>query len=175
MGVSLSYDGVAIAYRSSGKMKFGALPVDVSDDINKQRAFVAALVPKHCPGKQLASSKEYFAVLQAVVDKQLLTKRQTWEPQALGVCFGDALTGHIPGLNWCLVTDEYGTDPTLRFKDTSTRFNALTISPSALRMDGKSTSPLSHSGSSILSTRNHPNLAALQQLVSRLVWRCARQ
>ena len=75
----------------------------------------------------LVSSTEDFAILQAIVDKQLLTKRQTWELQALGVCFGDALTGHIPGLNWCLVTDEYGTDPTLRFKDTTTQFNALTM------------------------------------------------
>jgi hypothetical protein len=111
----------------SGKMKFRPIPVDVSDDMNRQRAFVAALVSKHFPGKQLASCKEDFAILQAIVDKQLLTKQQTWELQALGVCFGDALAGYIPGLGWSLVTDEYGTDPTLRFKDTTTQFNALTM------------------------------------------------
>ena len=111
----------------SGKMKFGPLPADVLEDMNKQRALVVELVSKHFPGKNLARSTEDFAILQAIVDKQLLTKRQTWELQALGVCFGDALTGHIPGLNWCLVTDEYGTDPTLRFKDTTTQFNALTM------------------------------------------------
>lgn len=119
--------GLASPPAYSGKMKFGPIPVDVLDDMNKQRAFVAALVSKHFPGKHLVGSTEDFAILQAIVDKQLLTKRQTWELQALGVCFGDALTGHIPGLNWCLVTDEYGTDPTLRFKDTTTQFNALTM------------------------------------------------
>jgi hypothetical protein len=111
----------------SGKMKFGPIPVDVSDDMNRQRVFVAALVSKHLPGRQLTSCKEDFAILQAIVDKRLLTTQQTWELQALGVCFGDALVGYIPGLSWSLVTDEYGTDPTLRFKDTTTQFNALTM------------------------------------------------
>ena len=117
--------GRAPAY--SGKMKFGPIPEDVSDDMGKQRAFVGTLVSKHFPGRLLVKSNEDFAILQAIVDKQLLTKQQTWELQALGVCFGDALIDHIPGLNWSLVTDEYGTDPTLRFKETTTQFNALTM------------------------------------------------
>lgn len=41
--------------------------------------------------------------------------------------FGDALTATIPGLAWCEVTDEYGTDPTLRFKETSIQINAPTM------------------------------------------------
>jgi len=123
----LNIFGLARAPAYSDKMKFGPIPEDVSDDMGKQRAFVGALVSKHFPGRLLAKSKEDFAILQAIVNKQLLTKQQTWELQALGVCFGDALIDHIPGLGWALVTDEYGTDPTLRFKDTTTHFNALTM------------------------------------------------
>jgi len=111
----------------SGQMKFAPIPADVAANMDKQRAFVAALVSKNFPGKRLTKSKEDFALLQAIVDGKLLTKRQTWELQALGVCFGDALTSYIPGLKWSLITDEYGTDPTLQFKDTTTQFNALTM------------------------------------------------
>jgi hypothetical protein len=46
--------------------------------------------------------------------------------QCLGVAFGDVLASELP-LRWVMVTDEYGTDPTLRFKDTSLNVNALTM------------------------------------------------
>jgi len=45
----------------------------------------------------------------------------------MGICFGDALASYIPGLNWMLVTDEYGTDPTLRYRNSSLQINALTM------------------------------------------------
>lgn len=111
----------------AGQMKFAPIPANVAVDMDRQRAYVLALVTKNFPGKRLTQRKEDFAILQAIVDKKLLTKQQTWELQALGVCFGDALMHTIPGLKWSLITDEYGTDPTLRFKDTTTQFNAVTM------------------------------------------------
>jgi hypothetical protein len=42
------------------------------------------------------------------------------------VAFGDVLTSELP-LRWMMVTDEYGTDPTLRFKNTTVQINALTM------------------------------------------------
>lgn len=69
----------------SGKMKFGPIPADVSEDMERQRAFVAKLLSQHFPGKHLAGSTEDFAILQGIVDKQLLTERQAWELQALGI------------------------------------------------------------------------------------------
>ena len=46
--------------------------------------------------------------------------------QCIGVAFGDVLTSELP-LRWVLITDEYGTGPTLRFKQTSINVNALTM------------------------------------------------
>jgi hypothetical protein len=46
--------------------------------------------------------------------------------QSLGVVFGDVLTSELP-LRWVMITDEFGTDPTLRFKNTSININALTM------------------------------------------------
>lgn len=42
------------------------------------------------------------------------------------MAFGDALASEFP-LRWVMITDEYGTDPTLRFKNTSVNINALTL------------------------------------------------
>lgn len=44
----------------------------------------------------------------------------------MGVVFGDVLTSEFP-LRWVMVTDAYGTDPTLRFKNTTVNINALTM------------------------------------------------
>ena len=40
--------------------------------------------------------------------------------------FGDVLASEL-SLRWVMITDEYGTDPTLRFKNTSININALTM------------------------------------------------
>jgi len=53
-------------------------------------------------------------------------KAQTHESQCLGVAFGDVLASELP-LRWVMVTDEYGTDPTLRFKETALQINALSM------------------------------------------------
>jgi hypothetical protein len=42
------------------------------------------------------------------------------------VVFGDILASEFP-LRWVIITDEYGRDPTLRFKNTSVNINALTM------------------------------------------------
>jgi len=56
----------------------------------------------------------------------MFKKSQTYELQCLGVAFGDVLASELP-LRWVMVTDEYGTDPTLRFKETTLQINALTM------------------------------------------------
>ena len=53
-------------------------------------------------------------------------KTQTYELQCLGIAFGDVLASELP-LRWMMVTDEYGTDLTLRFKDTTVQVNAVTM------------------------------------------------
>jgi uncharacterized protein DUF3806 len=60
------------------------------------------------------------------IDDKVFKKSQTYELQCLGVAFGDVLTSELP-LRWMMVTDEFGTDPTLRFKKTTLQINALTM------------------------------------------------
>ena len=65
-------------------------------------------------------------VLQRLIDDKVFSQTQTYELQSLGVAFGDVLATELP-LRWVVVTDEYGTDPTLRFKATTVQINVLTM------------------------------------------------
>lgn len=112
---------------AQAEVKFEPLSPAVISSMAKQREFVADLVEKNFHGKKLAKSPSDFTILQEIVNKKMLGPKRTWELQALGICFGDALTSYIQGLNWMLVTDEYGTDPTLRYRNSSLQINALTM------------------------------------------------
>jgi hypothetical protein len=65
-------------------------------------------------------------VLQNLIDDRVFNKSQTYELQCLGVAFGDVLASEFP-LRWVMVTDEFGTDPTLRFKKTTIQISTLTM------------------------------------------------
>lgn len=65
-------------------------------------------------------------MLQRLIDDKVFKKSQTYELQSLGVVFGDVLDSELP-LRWVMITDEYGTDPILRFKNTSLNINPLTM------------------------------------------------
>jgi len=106
--------------------RFHPLPAEALARLNRQRGYVAQLLNDQFAGAQLSGGRSDLAILQEVVDAQVLRPDQRWELQSLGVAFGDALIGMIEGLAWCEVTDEYGTDPTLRYRDTSFQVNALT-------------------------------------------------
>jgi hypothetical protein len=74
----------------------------------------------------LTKTKSDLPILQRIIDDRVFKKSQTYELQCLGVAFGDVLASELP-LRWVMVTDEYGTDPTLRFKETTVQINALTM------------------------------------------------
>jgi hypothetical protein len=65
-------------------------------------------------------------ILQDRIDERVFKKSQTDELHSLDVAFGDVLASKLP-LRWVVVTDEYGTDPTLPFKETTFKSTALTM------------------------------------------------
>jgi len=71
-------------------------------------------------------TKRDLPILQRLLDDKVFKESQTYELQSLGVAFGDVLVSELH-LRWVMITDEYGTDPTLRYKGTSTNINALTM------------------------------------------------
>jgi hypothetical protein len=94
--------------------------------LDQQRAIIAAAVKQRYGVRALTRSIADLVPLQRLIDDKAFAKTQTYELQSLGVAFGDVLASGLP-LRWVMVTDEYGTDPTLRFKQTSLQVNALTM------------------------------------------------
>jgi len=106
--------------------KFAELSILDKTRLDDQRAIVAAAAKQRYGTTTLSRTVEDLPVLQRLIDDKAFTKTQTHQLQSLGVAFGDVLATEFP-LRWFMVTDEYGTDPTLRFKNTSVQVNALTM------------------------------------------------
>ncbi|MGO8929131.1 MAG: DUF3806 domain-containing protein [Limisphaerales bacterium] len=106
--------------------KFSELSGDDAVRLERQRGIVAAAAKKRYGTPSLAKTKADISVLQRLLDDKAFAKSQTYELQCLGVALGDILATELP-LRWVMVTDEYGTDPTLRFKDSTIQVNVLTM------------------------------------------------
>jgi Domain of unknown function (DUF3806) len=114
------------SYQAGPEPKFSELsPLDKAR-LDQQRALVAAAAKQRYGIEALSRTKQDLPILQRLIDDKVFKKSQTYEWQSLGVAFGDVLASELP-LRWVMVTDEYGTDPTLRFKNTSININALTM------------------------------------------------
>jgi Domain of unknown function (DUF3806) len=120
----------ALSEQGSGKMGapvpiFAELSAQDVARLERQRG-VVALAVKERFGVSLTRTIADLPVLQRLVDDNVFAKSQTYELQCVGIAFGDVLVSELQ-LRWVMVSDEYGTDPTLRFEKTTLRFNALTM------------------------------------------------
>lgn len=106
--------------------KFSELSDSDRARLDQQRAIVAATAKQKYGTSGLTKTVADLPVLQRLIDDHAFNKTQTYELQSLGVAFGDVLASELP-LSWAMVSDEYGTDPTLRYKDKPVNINALTM------------------------------------------------
>jgi hypothetical protein len=106
--------------------KFTELSHEDSARLERQRAVVAAAAKQRYGTFALSRTMRDLPILQKLIDQKVFDKSQTYELQSLGVAFGDVLASELP-LTWVMVTDEFGTGPTLRFKRTILQANALTM------------------------------------------------
>jgi hypothetical protein len=134
--VVLTLGMLAAIVQSNGTptgVRFSELSQDDAARLQRQRDVVATAAKRQGMGP-LTRSKADLPVLQKLIDEQVFKKEQTYELQSLGVAFGDVLANELP-LRWMMVTDEYGTDPTLRFKNTAAQINALTMISKRIERD----------------------------------------
>jgi len=92
----------------------------------QHRMFVETLAAEHLK-LGLPGDDGDLAVLQRLIDRNILAADDTYELQSLGVVFGMRLVDAIEGLDWAIVEDEYGRDPALRYLDTSLVLFPLTM------------------------------------------------
>lgn len=123
MGVGLLF-GQSV-HETAPEPKFSELSREDSERLDQQRALVAAAAKQKYGTPALTGTKKDLPTLQRLIDDKVYKKSQTYELQCLGVAFGDVLASELS--RWVMITDEYGTDPTLRFKNTSLNINALTM------------------------------------------------
>jgi hypothetical protein len=94
--------------------------------LDNQRTLIATIAKQKYGVRSLTKTKDDIVTLQRLIDDRVFSKKQTYELQSLGIAFGDVLAHEFP-LRWVMVTDEYGTDPTLRYKELTLEINALTM------------------------------------------------
>jgi len=132
--VALDDDDVPPA--RTAMLKFSELSHEDRKRLDLQRAIVAAAAEQRYFASSLRKTEADLPVLQRLIDDKAFSKSQTYELQSLGIAFGDVMASELP-LRWVMVTDEYGTDPTLRFKGTTVQINALTMISKRLEKDEK--------------------------------------
>jgi len=116
--------------------KFSELSHQDRTRLARQRAIVTAAAMQRYGTSILKKTVADLPVLQRLIDDKVFNKTQKYELQSLGIAFGDVLESELP-LRWVMVTDEYGTDPTLRFKGTTVQINALTMISKRIGKDEK--------------------------------------
>lgn len=112
--------------KAAPEPKFSELSSEDSERLEQQRATIASAAKRRYGAVHLTRTKSDLPTLQRLIDENVFNKSQTYELKSLGVAFGDVLASEFP-LRWVMVTDEFGTDPTLRFKETTIQINALTM------------------------------------------------
>lgn len=95
------------------------------DRLAKRMFYARQLVRRHAPHAVLDGSTHDLAALQAVLDSGALGPADTEALQALGAAFGAVLIGVFPGLDWAIITDEYGRDATIRYQQMSITLNVV--------------------------------------------------
>ena len=112
--------------RGLSEPKFTELSREDKARLEQQRAVVLAAAKQRFGTLALTGTKSDLPVLQKLIDEKVFNKSQTYELQCLGIALGDVLVSELP-LRWVMVTDEFGTDPTLRFKEMTLQVNTLTM------------------------------------------------
>ena len=98
------------------------------DDVSRlaQQVVVVSGLAERLGLPTLTGTEADLPTLQAILDSGELTADDTYELQSLGVAFGRVLITKVDGLDWAIINDEYGSDPTVRYRNTTLCVNALT-------------------------------------------------
>lgn len=74
---------------------------------------------------ELNQSSNDLNYCQRVIDDNLIDFNNGYAVECIGVAFGRVLANNIPDLDWWIIEDEFGRDLTIRYKNTSLRFNVI--------------------------------------------------
>lgn len=126
--VTFTLDVTRTAMRTPTEPSFAPLTDAARDELSDCRNFVSGLATRllgPAAGTELAH-------LQRIAQHPSMKHANGGAWMALGVAFGDALCTFIPGLNWAMVTDDFGTHAALRFESSRVEHHSLVRSHHAI-------------------------------------------
>ena len=92
------------------------------DDINQiaRQIFAGrALVERTYGSQDSFGSLRDLDLIKGLLDRGIVGSKDTFDLQALGLMFGQVIVKHVDDMDWCMVEDELGRTPALRYKETS--------------------------------------------------------
>lgn len=78
-------------------------------------------------GYELNQSLDDLHYLQRVIDQELIDFGAEFARECIGVAFGRVVATNIPGLDWWIVQDEFGRALTMRYGETTLRYNVINM------------------------------------------------
>lgn len=103
-------------------------PMTTADtsQLERQRIIVSRVVRDNFGYVKLEGHTSDLYYLQKIVDKQLISKQDTYDLQALGVVLGDVMAKNL-SLKWVVVEDRYGRNRALQFENSDNLFFPITM------------------------------------------------
>ena len=95
-------------------------PLDAQDaDLLERQLLHADALVREVTGSGLTGRLTDLSLIQRVIDARLVEPEATYSLQSLGIAFGRSFVDNTGHYAWCMVEDEYGRDPCVRYKDTT--------------------------------------------------------
>jgi hypothetical protein len=108
------------------QLSFAPLSASAREEFADARNFISGVASDLTEGQSLTQTERDVPVLQAIIDHEAMKHANFEAWVALGVAFGDVLVACIPGLVWCMVTDDKGTYAALQFGEKAVSLAAPT-------------------------------------------------
>lgn len=89
------------------------------DQIARQIFAGRDLVERTFGSQESFGSRRDLDLIQGLLDRGLVEPQDTSDLQALGLMFGQVVVKALDDMDWCMVEDELGRTPALRYRETS--------------------------------------------------------
>ena len=103
---------------------FRALAAHEQDQLDRERLLVCQVAARGLGLSDWSMDRSGLVQLQALLDRGLVQPDNLLLARGLGVVLGDALTCELDDMDWHMVSDDWGTDPVVRFRDSSIQVGA---------------------------------------------------
>ncbi|WP_291588945.1 DUF3806 domain-containing protein [Comamonas sp. UBA7528] len=103
---------------------FRALAAHEQDQLDRERLLVCQVAARELGLNDWSMDRSGLVQLQALLDRGLVQPDNLLLARGLGVVLGDALTCELDDMDWHMVSDDWGVDPVVRFRESSIQVGA---------------------------------------------------